>query len=277
MDTSLMGQVALVTGGGRGIGRAIAHGLAAEGAAVVVTARSPDQLDETVSTIKAAGGLALAVPADITDVGAVNRVVESAEQSFGPVDLLINNAGVAGPAGPVWQQDAEDWRRTLEINVYGQFLVTKVVLQGMVARRRGRIINVSSGAGYFRGGFAGFSAYAASKAALSRLTETLAVETREHGISVFALSPGVVRTEMLKRAFDSAAADLAPGRAERMLESAVPVEMPVQLCLVMASGRADKLSGTVLSVHDDLDELLRLADEVNDRDLYRLRLATLDS
>jgi NAD(P)-dependent dehydrogenase (short-subunit alcohol dehydrogenase family) len=193
------------------------------------------------------------------------------------VDILINNAAVGGPSGPVWKQDVENWRRTLEINVFGQFLITRTVMQGMVERRRGRIINLASGADHLKDGFVGFSAYAASQAALCRLTENLAVEARELGISVFAISLGVVRSEMLDRTVEATVAELASGRVERLPESAKPFQRPIQLCLLMASGRADSLSGTILSVRDDIAELIGRGDEINERDFDRLRLNALET
>ena len=144
MANELVGQVALVTGGGRGIGRAIAQALATAGAAIAVTARSEDQLRETVALIERAGGRALALPADVTDRQAVEHLVADIERQLGPVDVLVNNAGIVGPLGPLWEADPEAWRRCLDVNLYGAFLCARAVLPGMVARRRGRIINMST-------------------------------------------------------------------------------------------------------------------------------------
>src|SRR5215470_5527648 len=145
MQQALTGQVAIVTGSGRGIGRAIAQALAQQGAAVTVTARSGEQLAETVALITAAGGRAIAVAADVTDPPAVERVVTQTEQQLGPVDLLVNNAGVMGPIGPLWEAAPEEWWHAMAIHVYGPVLYCRAVVPGMVARRRGRIINVASG------------------------------------------------------------------------------------------------------------------------------------
>ena len=147
MSGRLVGRVSIVTGGGRGIGRGIAQGFAAEGAAVTVTARTASQLEATVTKIEAAGVRALAIQADVSDPGAADRVVAETEAQFGPVDILVNNAGIVGPSGPLWEVDADEWRKTIDVNLLGPFLFSRAVLCGMVQRRQGRIINVSSGSG----------------------------------------------------------------------------------------------------------------------------------
>ena len=143
----LTGQVALVTGGGRGLGPVIARELVAAGTAVAVMARSKDQLANTVAIIAAAGGRATAVQADVTDAAAVDAAVQQAERSLGPVDLLVNNAAQLRALGEVWQVDPEEWWRDVEVNLRGPFLCARAVLPGMLARQRGRIVNVTSGAG----------------------------------------------------------------------------------------------------------------------------------
>lgn len=192
-DIDLGGQVAIVTGGGPGIGRAIALALARAGAAVAVVARSSDQLAETVSLIEGAGGRAISSPADVTDEQAIEQMVNGVERQLGPVDVLVNNAGVLGPIGPIWQIDAAEWWRCIDINLRGPFLCSRAVLPGMIARRRGRIITTASGGGL---GPSPYGAYGISKAAVMRLSENLAAETREHGVSVFAIHPTFVRTAM---------------------------------------------------------------------------------
>ena len=133
----LSGQVAIVTGGGRGLGRAYALRLAQAGAAVAVVARSSDQLAETVRLIELEGGRALALTADVSDRAAVQGVVAEVEERLGPVDLLVNNAGVAGPTVPAWEAEPNDWWRCLEINLGGPYLCARTVLPGMIERRRG--------------------------------------------------------------------------------------------------------------------------------------------
>lgn len=272
MTGELEGQVAIVTGGGRGIGRAIALALAAAGAAVTVTARTREQLCETVSQVEAAGGRALAVPADVTDREAVTQVVVETEQRFGPVDTLVNNAGGANlPVGPLWEMDPEMWRRDIEVNFYGTFLPTHAVLPGMVTRGRGRIINIASTNGLFAVPF--MQSYGCAKAAVIRLTNGLAAETAPHGVCVFALPLGWVDTEM------AAAFSVSPaftnwfgGRALPPREQWSSPERIGALCVFLASGRADALSGRAFRETEDLGALVERAEEIQRDDLFALRL-----
>jgi NAD(P)-dependent dehydrogenase (short-subunit alcohol dehydrogenase family) len=273
----LSGHVAIVTGGGRGIGRLVAEALARAGAAVAVTARSGDQLAETVASITGEGGTAIALPGDVSDPDSVTEAVHQVEGRLGPVDLLINNAGISGPVGPIWEVDAGEWWRTFGVNLQGVFLFAHAVLPGMVARRAGRIINVASNAGAFRWPLV--SAYAVSKSAVIKFTENLARETKDHGVKVFAVHPGLlpigITATVLHGSFPS---ETPAGRvaawARRRLDEghgATP-ESAVELVLVLSSGKADSLSGCYLSVHDDLRAIVTRAREVRADDLYTLQL-----
>jgi NAD(P)-dependent dehydrogenase (short-subunit alcohol dehydrogenase family) len=199
----LIGQVAIVTGGGRGLGQVIAQTLAQAGAVVAVAARSTAQLGETVALIEQQGGRALSFEVDVTDQGTVQQMVAEVEQTLGAVDLLVNNAGVITPLGPIWEVDAEAWWHCLDVNLRGSFLCTRAVLPSMIARRRGRILNMSSVAGLEA--IAYCSAYVTSKTALIRFTENVAVETQEYGLSAFAIEPGTVRTAMTEYLYSSEA------------------------------------------------------------------------
>jgi NAD(P)-dependent dehydrogenase (short-subunit alcohol dehydrogenase family) len=250
-ERELDGQVALVTGGGRGIGRGIAHELAAGGMRVAVAARTREQVDETAREI---GGLAVQV--DVSDAGSVSAMVAEVEQELGPIDLLVNNAGIAGWEKPSWEVEPADWWRVLEVNVLGVHLCSRAVLPGMLERGNGRIVITGSGAAYLPG--SDHTAYPASKAAVCRYGETLANELEDR-IPVFFFSPGLVRTDMLGDAPD----DLPW----------TPPELAPRLVRVLASGRADALAGRYIHAeHDDIEELIRRADEIRDNDLNAIRL-----
>ncbi len=270
------GQVALVTGAGRGIGQAIAVALADAGAAVAVNDLAANRLDETVARV---GDRATVLPvaADVSDREAVERMIGHVEGTLGPVDLLVNNAGIARPFGPLASVDPEEWWRALEIMLHGTFLCTHYVLQSMLPRGRGRIVTVASGAGLHP--WPNLSAYAVAKAALIRLTEQVAVETQDHGIAAFAINPGAVRTAMTEEAASPEMAALAPNAAAsfRRIFAAgtdMPAERPGRLVVQLAGGGADALSGSFIDIGrgDEVDEMIAEAEQIRREDLYRLRL-----
>ncbi len=184
-------RTALVTGAGRGIGRAIALRLAAEGLAVAVAARSAAQVAETA---RAAGPRALPLVLDVTDGAAVAVAVERVARALGPVDVLVNNAGVAESA-PFAKTDPELWERHFRVNVTGPYLLTRAVLAGMLERRWGRVINVASLAGLVGSPYV--TAYTASKHALVGFTRALATEVSGKGVTVNALCPGFTATDIV--------------------------------------------------------------------------------
>ncbi len=259
---ALKGQVAIVTGGGRGFGRAIAQRFAAEGAKVVVTARTLKQLEETVHIIRSSGGEALGVAGDVASREDVANAVRAAEDRFGPVSLLVSNAGISGPFRPIWNVDPDLWWEAQMVHVRGLLLYCCTVLPGMVERKAGRIIVVSSLASQIIE--KNFSAYAVSKATQVRFVEHLAQEVKEFGISAFAIEPGTVHTDLAVGAINNPdARRWRPGMAE-MLETLRDTTNPAEglakcanLCCRLASGECDLLSGQYMDVREDLDEKLR--------------------
>jgi NAD(P)-dependent dehydrogenase (short-subunit alcohol dehydrogenase family) len=270
----LTGQVAIVTGGGRGIGRAMALALAKAGAAVAVVARTEEQLAETVALIEQAGGRAIAITADVTDPQAVEQMVREVEQQLGPVDLLVNNAGAGEPGGPIWEIDPDQWWHVLDVNLRGPFLCSRAVLPSMIARRQGRIINTASSAGLRAMTY--MSAYVTSKTALVRFTENLGAETAGHGISVFAIHPGTVRTAMWETALASPKLDKWTPWLRGIFERGrdVAPDRAANLVAFLASGKADVLSGCFVTVRDDVADMVSRAEEIRRDELYTLRLRT---
>lgn len=196
---ALTERVALVTGGGRGIGRAIALALAGAGAKVGITARTTAELDEVVGAITQSGGRAIALVADLVQPDAAPRVVAEMSDRLGPIDVLVNNAGIGSSADPrpLAEYDDAFWELTLALNLTAPYRLCKAVLPPMRARRRGRIINVSSINGKTPSLHA--AAYTASKHGLLGLTKALALEVAAEGITVNAICPGPVRTVMNDR------------------------------------------------------------------------------
>lgn len=192
----LRDTVALVTGAGRGIGRAVAIALAREGAHVGLMGLTAAHLLAVEKEVRASGGRSAVLPGDVSDEGSVSRCVAAAEQQLGPVDVLVNNAGVYA-RGPVDRLDALVFDHTIAVNLRGPFLMARAVLPGMKSRRRGHIVNVASTAGLR--GFAGGAAYCASKFGLAGLSQAMLQDVRGHDVRVTCLLPSTVATDMARR------------------------------------------------------------------------------
>jgi 3-oxoacyl-[acyl-carrier protein] reductase len=192
----IKGRVVLITGAGRGIGRALAHAFAAAGAKVALLGKTKKNLLEVQRELKDSGAPTVVLAADVSDEGVVARAVAATEQQLGPVDVLVNNAGIFALA-PVEKMDALVFDRMLAVNLRGPFLMSRAVLPGMKSRKRGHIVNISSTAG--RRGFAGGGAYCASKFGLAGLTEAMRYEARASNVRVTCVYPSTVNTDLVKK------------------------------------------------------------------------------
>jgi 3-oxoacyl-[acyl-carrier protein] reductase len=247
----LSGQVAVVTGGARGIGLAVAERMRAGGAAVVLWDVTADRLEQAAAQLagRAGKGPGGAVPdlstavVDVTDEADVGRAAAAALDKFGRIDILVNSAGITGPNHPLWEYPAADFARVLQVNVVGTFNCCKAVVPGMLDRRHGRIVNLSSLAG--KDGTANASAYSASKAAVIALTKSLGKELATSGIVVNAVAPAAARTEML--------AQMTEDHVKTMLSKCpmgrlVEAEEIAAMVAWMASGECSFTTGSVFDI-----------------------------
>lgn len=228
----LDGQTAIVTGGGRGLGRAIAETLASLGAHVVIASRNAPELDEVVLRIKRSRGRALAYAADVSDERQVQDLVINTERWVGPATILVNNAGIIEPITPLARSDATTWLRHIAINLGGVYLTTRAVLPGMLERGYGRIVNISSHAAERPS--AGWTAYTAGKAAVEQLTRSLGVELERTGVTVCALRPGKVETALQERVRRSSAEDFPRVEEYREAKRAGQVADPKDRARIVA-------------------------------------------
>ena len=232
---SVSDRVVLVTGSGWGIGRAIAGRFARDGAAVVVNARTVGDVEDAVAEITAAGGTAVGLPADVSDPGQVEAMFRQARRELGPVEILVNNAGIPGPAAFAQNVTADEFLAVLKTNLWGTFLCSKFALPAMIERGWGRVMTMT-GAGAARP-YRGALPYASSKAGVEGLTRNLAEEVARFGITCNCIAPGRVDT----RGFALAR---SPGGPEL---SAVPPDMAATLAVWLASDEASSVNGQTIS------------------------------
>jgi 3-oxoacyl-[acyl-carrier protein] reductase len=226
-------RTAVVTGGNRGIGKAIALAFAREGARVAVAGRNKALCDEVAGQITAGGGDALAIQVDVAREEDVSRMVAQAMDRFRRIDILVNNAAVNLPYRAVADLSLEEWNHIVDVNLTGTFLCCRAVLPGMMAQRSGKIINIASLGG--RHGAAGRAPYRATKAAIINFTECLAAEVREHGIDVNAICPGAVATDMMD--------EITEGKTPA---HAMPPEDIAAVAVFLASDESRAITGTAI-------------------------------
>lgn len=254
----LAGRNAVVTGAGRGFGRAIAERLAAEGAQVALLARSQGQIEEVAAAI---GPSALAVACDVTDPASVEQVIGMVEATLGPVDILVSNAGVPGPFGPLWEVDPDQWWQAQAVHIRAPMLLLHRLLPGMIERGRGHAVCVSAKAARIVA--PNLSAYCTGKIAQNRLVAQAAAELEGTGVAVFAIDPGFVFTQLARETMDDPAAQKhLGGMVERLREREADPAAQADLArcadrvLALVSGRYDALSGNYYELDDDLDAVV---------------------
>ena len=274
---ALTGKAAIITGAGKGIGRGIARAYAAEGARLVLVSRTLAQVEDAAEEARASGSEASALAVDVASPDDVRRMVDHTLELYSRIDVLVNNAAVLGPVGPLHLNDAEHWAQAININVTGLMLCCHAVLPHMIEQGGGKIINLS-GAGVTRASET-ISAYGTSKAAVVRFTETLALEMLPHNVSVNALGPGQIDTELLDpMAGDDSLIEPIMGAMVRRTKSGrgAPLEEPLEeaaaLAVWLASNASDGLSGRLISAtQEDWRELGPRIPQVMASDQYTLR------
>lgn len=269
----LKNKIAIVTGAGRGIGRAIALAFAKEEADLIVVSRTLSEVMETAKQTEDLGRQALALRVDVSKWEDVDNMVNLTLQKFGKIDVLVNNAGILGPVGTLAENDANQWIKTVNVNLIGTFLCCRAILPIMIKQRKGKIINLSGGGALYPRPH--FSAYATSKAAVVRLTETLAEETKKFNIQVNAIAPGAIKTRLHDQVL--AAGEAAGGKAlaesRKVKEKGgTPAELPVGLAVFLASDESNGLTGRVISaVWDNWQEMDERIPEIMSTDWYTSR------
>ncbi len=244
----LQGKIAVITGAGRGLGRAVALVFAREGAKVVLAARTTEEIDHVAEELRALRKEALAVPTDVSDENQVKHMVESALETYGTIDILVNNAGVRGPIAPIGEISLAEWDQTLRVNLTSAFLCAKAILPTMLKKREGKIINVAT----TLTPRPNLTPYMVAKAGLIHFTKQLSRELKDYNIQVNAIHPGVMDTRMQEEIRNAGAKAIGTDMFERLKEEGIlhPPSEPAKLVLFLASRNADGITGEYLSFDD---------------------------
>jgi 3-oxoacyl-[acyl-carrier protein] reductase len=274
---SLNGKVAIITGANQGLGREIARKYARAGASLVICARNAELLEAArlaVASDLASGQSVLAVVTDVSDRTSIDQLIAATLARFGRIDVLVNNAGVYGPMGPIEEIDWAQWQRAIEINLFGSIQMCRAVLPTMKAQKKGKIIQLSGGGA--TNPMPNISAYAVSKAGIVRFAETLAEEVRGFGIDVNAIAPGALNTRMLEDVL--AAGPEKVGRAffEKSLaqkeSGGAGLGLGSDLAVFLASSASDGISAKLISaMWDNWEQWSSHVDELRRSDAYTLR------
>ena len=274
---ALHGRAAIVTGASQGLGLAIAKAYVAAGASILMCARDGALLASAraeVAALASGGQKVLAQPADVSNAEDAARLAETALDAFGRLHVLVNNAGVYGPMGPIEDVDWKEWTRAFEINLYGSVLPCRAVLPHFKKRRYGKIVQISGGGA--TAPLPRICAYAASKAAVVRFAESLAEEVREDGIDVNAIAPGALNTRLLDEVLEAGPGKVGEAFYNRMVklkaDGGAPLDRGAALALFLGSAASDGITGKLLSaLWDPWESLPGHLDDLNGTDVYTLR------
>jgi NAD(P)-dependent dehydrogenase (short-subunit alcohol dehydrogenase family) len=274
MTPLLKDRVAIITGAGRGIGQAIAIAFAREGARLFLAARTRRELEETAAACHEAGGMAEAVVTDVSEYSQVQHLVSTALEEASQVDILVNAAGVYGPIGPTAEIDISAWTRAVEVNLFGPLYLCRALAPRFIQRQQGKIILL--GGGGATAPLPNFSSYAASKAAVARLADTLAEEFKPFNVQVNVIAPGLVDTRLQDEVL--AAGSRAGVLLEKIKQAretgagAVSPEVAANLAVFLASPASGKLTGKLIAApYDPWRGWAGKADELNATPLYTIR------
>jgi NAD(P)-dependent dehydrogenase (short-subunit alcohol dehydrogenase family) len=265
-------KVAIITGGSRGIGKAIAQAFLQQGARVVIAARTEPEIDRSVKELSRLGQV-IGLPTDVAKKEDVQNLIEETLKEYGSIDILVAAAAIQTPIGPLVEAETDAWIHNIQVNLIGTVLCSKAVLPSMIAQKKGKIVTFSGGGG--TSPRPNFSAYACSKAAVVRFTETLALEVREHGIDVNTIAPGSVNTGMLDEIIKAGrkSGDKELNEAlERERKGGTSPRLAADLAVFLASEESDGITGRLISaVWDDWKGLKDDPGRITGSSLYTLR------
>ena len=244
----LQNRVAIITGGGRGLGRSVALAFGKEGAKVVVAARTQEEIEHVAEELRSLRKDAIAIPTDVSSEDQVSQMVKKALEAYGTIDILVNNAGARGPIAPIHEIPLAEWEQTLRVNLTAAFLCTKAVIPVMIKKKEGKIINVAT----TMTPRPNLTPYMVAKAGLIHLTKQLSRELKDYNIQVNAIHPGVMDTQMQEEIRKAGAKAIGTDMFERLKEEGIlhPPSEPAKLVLFLASRAADGITGEYLSFDD---------------------------
>jgi 3-oxoacyl-[acyl-carrier protein] reductase len=274
LDSILKDRVAIITGAGRGIGETIAKAFARQGATLFLAARTENELAKVSAACRALGGTAKPIVTDVTSWEQVKNLVSMAVQEAGKIDILVNSAGVYGPIGPLTENDLEEWKRAVEVNLYGPLHLCRALIPHMAERRQGKIILL--GGGGATAPLPNFSSYAASKAGLARLADTLAEELKPCNVQVNVIAPGLVDTRLQDEVLK--AGSRAGGLFEKIKQAretgkgSVSPEIAAELAVFLASEASGTLTGKLIAApYDPWRDWEGKGDALNASPMYAIR------